>query len=83
MTETQEAAIAEGRRLYGAQQFKPALKQFTIVCIKHVDLEPGRLTDCLHPKGDAAMCVQSARQTPTLQLQELRKSGIRRWLNLQ
>ncbi|PTD02670.1 hypothetical protein FCULG_00009797 [Fusarium culmorum] len=30
MTETQEAAIAEGRRLYGAQQFKPALKQFTI-----------------------------------------------------
>ncbi|KAL6921723.1 hypothetical protein ACHAPO_006982 [Fusarium lateritium] len=29
-SETQEAAIAEGRRLYGAKQFKPALKQFTI-----------------------------------------------------
>ncbi|KAF5026187.1 hypothetical protein F66182_1751 [Fusarium sp. NRRL 66182] len=28
-SETQESAIAEGRRLYGAQQFKPALRQFT------------------------------------------------------
>ncbi|RGP59381.1 f-box tpr repeat pof3 [Fusarium longipes] len=28
--ETQEEAIAEGRRLYGARQFKPALRQFTI-----------------------------------------------------
>ncbi|KAJ4021947.1 hypothetical protein NW766_000976 [Fusarium irregulare] len=28
-SETQEEAIAEGRRLYGAKQFKPALKYFT------------------------------------------------------
>ncbi|KAF4455656.1 F-box/TPR repeat protein pof3 [Fusarium austroafricanum] len=28
-SETQESAIAEGRRLYGAKQYKPALKQFT------------------------------------------------------
>lgn len=34
-SEAQEAAIAQGRRLYGAKQFKLALKQFTIVCIKH------------------------------------------------
>jgi hypothetical protein len=42
-SETQEAAIAEGRRLYGAKQFKPALKQFTIVCIKRTDLTSTRL----------------------------------------
>jgi hypothetical protein len=28
---TQELAIAEGRQLYGAKQYKPALKQFTKV----------------------------------------------------
>ncbi|KAJ4265533.1 hypothetical protein NW762_004822 [Fusarium torreyae] len=28
-SEPQESAIADGRRLYGAQQYKPALKQFT------------------------------------------------------
>jgi F-box/TPR repeat protein Pof3 len=28
---TQESAIAEGRQLYGAKQYKPALKQFTKV----------------------------------------------------
>lgn len=35
-SETQEEAIAEGRRLYGAKQFKPALKYFTRVCVEYM-----------------------------------------------